>query len=192
MHTFYVDLRNNAHKVWCEHLAAKAIREVAEAHFGKVTHHEHSVFNINGSGSGHVQAYIWLFAGALMLNSIQGENKRLCLGYTEGDEAAAELPAIQRLWRFTWKQIELERKCPPLYVPIAEQTKRESLRYLRALEKKHGVKIVENLWTCEMPAAFHGPEAAGYRACRKCLPCKRAIEIGLLPRSVNRRDTGPH
>ncbi len=181
VHTFYVDVRNNATKVWCEQLAIKATHAIARSEFGEFTNHDSSTFNLEGCvKDASIQPYMWMFAAAMMLTSMDGKNKRLCLGYTHGDSAADELPAIQRLWRSTWKHINTADKCPPIYLPLIEQTKKDSMKYLRSLEKEHGVDVINKIWTCECPVVFHSPEMAGYKACHECQPCKRGLEIRLI------------
>ena len=56
----------------------------------------------------------------------------------------------------------------------------QSMDYLRRMEQKKGIKIIENLWTCEMPDRVHGPDFSGYQACKKCIPCERGLEIGFV------------
>ena len=65
-----------------------------------------------------------------------------------------------------------------------DRTKTELVAYLRAVEheqERAGLRLLEHVWTCEFPARFTGPERSGFRACRTCPPCVKAIEAGLLP-----------
>jgi len=176
VHTFYVELENNDRKVWCEKEAITRIRDIKTRDF---THHTGSSFDIRGKAETGMQPFLWMTASALMLNKIEGKRKRLCIGYTDGDSAAVGIDNIKAHWKYIWSWIGTGRLIP-LYVPLLKRTKGQSMDYLRVLEYKKGFEIIKHLWTCEDPQRFHGPNGSGYRACKKCLPCVRGLEIGLV------------
>jgi 7-cyano-7-deazaguanine synthase in queuosine biosynthesis len=177
VHTFYVEVDNNDHKAWCEKESIRRIRELKTRDF---THHTATKFEIYGTSKQGLQPFMWMTAGALMLNKIDGPRKRLCIGYTQGDSATNDIDAIKDEWVAMWKMIGDGARMPPLYLPLLKRTKMQSMDYLRRLEQKKGIKIIENLWTCEDPQRVHGPDFSGYRACKKCIPCTRGLEIGFV------------
>ncbi len=176
VHTFYVNLENNDRKVWCEKEAISQIQDIKSREF---THHKGSTLHIRGTTAHGIQPFIWMMSSALMLNSIEGKRKRLCIGYTSGDTATDDIENIKAHWKYMWNWLGKGRM-PPLYLPITNRTKAQSMDYLRRLEHKKGIEIVKHLWTCENPERFHGPNGSGYRACKTCEPCKRGLEIGLV------------
>jgi hypothetical protein len=178
VHTFYVDVRNNKDKAWCENQALNKIRPIAEG-IRKFTHHDGTSFDIEGHTQGGIQPLMWMMASALMFNKIDGPRKRLCVGYTVGDDTVDNLPKLQEHWKYLWSWLGRGRR-PPLYLPLAKRTKMQSMDYLRRLEFVESIEIVKHLWTCEMPEFVHDPNVSGYRACKHCTPCKRGLEIGLV------------
>jgi hypothetical protein len=177
VHTCYVDLKNNKDKVWCEKQALHSIKPIAQE-VRKFTHHEGSSFDIMGHAQG-VQPLLWMLASVFMLNEIVGTRKRLCIGYTRGDSAIAEIENIKDHWGYIWDWLGNGR-CPAFYMPLAKRTKAQSMDYLRRLEYERSIEIVKHLWTCEGLVRAHGPNSSGFVACKKCLPCKRGLEIGLV------------
>jgi len=178
VHTYYVKLENNSDKVWCEQQAIDRIKPIA-TNIREFTHHDASEFNIRGSVSG-AQPFLWMTASVFMANSISGDRKRICIGYTAGDSIVAGIDEIKDRWKYMWNWMGYKRQLPPLYFPLLKRTKAQSMDYLRRLEHERGIQIINQLWTCEMPERFHGPDASGYRACKTCEPCKRGLEIGFV------------
>lgn len=176
VHTFYVKLENNDRKVWCENEAIKRIRELKTREF---THHHGSEFDIRGTSPNGVQPFLWMTASIFMLNKLEGKRKRLCIGYTAGDSAVEYLADLKAHWEYMWGWMG-DGKLIPMYLPLEKRTKMQSMDYLRRLEYTKGYGIIEHLWTCEDPQRFHGPNGSGYRACKKCIPCERGLEIGLV------------
>lgn len=179
VHTFYVNLENNSHKVWCEEQAIETILPIAQR-VRSFEHHTGSTFDIRGCMNKGLQPYLWMTSSALMINHIGGEKPRLCIGYTAGDSAIDALDDIRREWKILWNLLGDARRLPPLYLPLANRTKGQSMDYLRRIEHTQSCAIIKHLWTCENPERFHGPDASGYRACRRCNPCERGLEIGLV------------
>jgi 7-cyano-7-deazaguanine synthase in queuosine biosynthesis len=178
VHTFYVGVENNNSKMWCEKEAIKRLREIKTRDY---THHSASEFDITGQSKRGLQPFMWMTAGVLMLNKIDGPAKRLCIGYTQGDTATDAVDQIRDEWAAIWNMLgDDQKRMPPLHLPLLKQTKAQSMDYLRRLEQKKGIQIINNLWTCEDPKRFHGPDGSGYRACKECLPCKRGLEIGFV------------
>jgi 7-cyano-7-deazaguanine synthase in queuosine biosynthesis len=178
VHTFYVNLENNSNKAWCEKESIEEIKSVAKNKIRTFTHHTGSSFYIRGAPR-PIQPFLWMTASAAMLNDIEGTRKRLCIGYTAGDSVTDCIDEIKDHWNTMWRWHGVGKK-PPLYLPLTKRTKAQSMDYLRVLEYKKGIEIIKHLWTCEEPERYHGPNASGYRACKKCLPCTRGLEIGLV------------
>lgn len=178
VHTFYVDVKNNKDKVWCEQQALVEIKSMAKS-VRRFHHHDGTSFNIEGHSRGRIQPLLWMLASVFMLNKIDGSRKRLCVGYTKGDCALEELSKLKEHWAYLWSWLGNGRR-PPLYLPLAKNTKMQSMDYLRRVEFNRNTEIVKYLWTCEMPKFMHGPNASGYQACKQCTPCKRGLEIGLV------------
>jgi 7-cyano-7-deazaguanine synthase in queuosine biosynthesis len=180
VHTFYVELENNSDKVWCEKESIKELQRVAKNKVRTFTHHTGSSFYIRGTPTERgIQPFLWMTASASTLNYIDGARKRLCIGYTAGDTATDAIEELKGHWKYMWS-LYGNGKMPPLYLPLLKRTKAQSMDYLRRLEHKKEIEIVNHLWTCEGPVRFHGPNGSGYKACKTCLPCKRGLEIGLV------------
>lgn len=178
VHTFYIDVENNLRKAWCEKEALRHIKEVASG-IREFTHHPSSTVSIMGTNDNSIQPLMWMLFSAMMLNSIPGTKKRLCIGYTDGDSTTDTIVEFTDHWEYLWDWIA-DGRCPPLYLPLLKRTKMQSMDYLRRMEYERKVSIVKNLWTCEEPVLSNSPDVTGYSACKQCHPCKRGIEIGLV------------
>ena len=178
VHTYYVKLENNSSKAWCEKESIERIKPMASG-IREFTHHDASEFYVRGGANG-AQPLLWMTASVFMANQIAGDRDRVCIGYTAGDCAASRIDDIKDHWKYLWKWMGFKRRTPPLYLPLLKRTKAQSMDYLRRLEHEKGIKIVENLWTCEGMERVHGPNFSGYKACGKCEPCKRGLEIGFI------------
>lgn len=178
VHTCYVNLENNKDKVLCEMNALDKIEPVAQG-IREFTHHTGSSFNIMGHSQGGIQPLLWMLSSIFMFNKIRGTRNRLCAGYTLGDSAIADIAALKDHWKYLWDWFGAG-KCPSFYLPLAKHTKAQSMDYLRRVEYEGSIEIVKHLWTCEGPVLMHGPNASGFVACKKCLPCTRGLEIGLV------------
>lgn len=178
VHTFYVDVVNNKDKVWCEKQAIYRLKSVAEG-IREFTHHVGTTFDLDGHTQGGIQPLMWMIAASMMLNKIDGPRKRLCIGYTLGDPILEDPTDLIEHWKYLWKWLGRGRQIP-MHFPLVKQTKGQSMDYLRRLEHQRGIEIIKHLWTCEGPERDHGPNSSGYRACKRCVPCKRGMEIGLV------------
>lgn len=180
--TLYVDLSNNSNKSWCERLAISRLYERAEKHVRKLSGHTEVKASIEGGPGGErgglSQPPIWMIHAAFVLSQTDTKlKKRLCVGYTRGDCAAAALPDIQAMWASIWSMINSD-PVPEIYTPLIKSTKHNSRNSLRKLERDHkGLKILNTLWVCEMPNNVVTSKFVGYKPCGKCEPCIRSKKL---------------
>lgn len=179
VHAFYVNLTNNKNKSWCEQRSIDHILESAKQHFREVEYST-AESSITGSANyGLSQPPIWMLHAAFKLSGIDTKlHKRLCVGYTRGDCAIKEISEIREIWENVWTMINTKEKVPDIYLPIMNSTKRNSVTFLKRLERENKkLKILSKLWVCEEPRLCTSSSMMGYKPCGKCLPCFKANKL---------------
>lgn len=175
-----IDVDNNEDKGWCESKSISTVLEQTNEIY-RETKLETSKILIKGTASNMGQPPVWLLFAAFMADKHKVD--RVCIGYTKGDNALedANMKIIEKGWKAMWDMVSETKKRPKLWLPLKEQSKKQSLAYLKKLEKRHkNLDVIKHLWTCEMPVVVVSTNMTGFVPCKECLPCKRGLEIGFV------------